>query len=73
MACSLLLLTETMTSGVAIIVLDLPTDKEDGGTAIVGTQISTDCTSVVRVIVMVLHGTTSMLLQQVGSPFAIQI
>ena len=72
MACSLLLLTETMTSGVAIIVLDLLTTKEDGGTTVVGSQTSTDCTSVVRVIVMVLHGTTSMLLQEVGSHFAIQ-
>ena len=60
-----------MTSGVAI-VLDLLTDKDDSGTAIVGTRTSMGCTSVVRVIVMVLHGTTSMLLQQVGSHFAIQ-
>ena len=69
-------MTETMTGGVVTIVLDLPTDKEDGGTVIVGSQTSMGCTSVVRVIamaiVMVLHGCISMLLQEVGSHFTIQ-
>ena len=65
-------MTETMTTMVALIVLDLLTDEEDGGTTVVGSQTSTDCTSVVRVIVMVSRGTTSMLLLQVGSLFAIQ-
>ena len=57
---------------VALIVLQVHIVMERGGTAIVVTQISMGFTLMVRATVVVLHGTISMPLLQVGVHFAIQ-
>ena len=69
-ACRFPLMTETMTSTVAITVQC--TIKERGGTTGVPTQTSMGCTSMARVITVVSHGCISMPLHQVGSHFDTQ-
>ena len=63
------LMTETMTGPLATVLCHL---KEHGGTEVVITQISMDCTSAGRVTPMVSYGIVSMLQHQVITPFAIQ-
>ena len=69
MACYSPLMTKTMTSPVVTVLLD---GVEPGGTTGVPTQTSMVCTSMVRATPMVLHGSISMPLQEVGSVFAVQ-